>query len=120
MANLKTYLQKLFKMSGSQAMPDFSRKTSLVTHSNCNNLNYAVTANGYIQGRFKFTSETETKWACRLYANSQALVGSFNPGNIGTTYVDFLIPVEKGTLLTAHSEKANVNLDLIFIQLVGN
>ena len=120
MANLKTYLQKLFKMSGSQAMPDFSRKTSLVSHSNCNNLNYTVTANGYVQARFSYDNPNANQWSCRLYVDNQAIVGSYVPGVNGTSFINFLFPVKKGSVLTSYSERSDVKLDLTFIQLVGN
>ena len=117
---LKTYLQKLFRMSGSQAMPDFSRKNSIVSHSNCNNLNYTITANGYVQARFRFDDAAANQWSCRLYVDNQALVGSYVPGVNGTSFIDFLFPVKKGSILAAYSERTTVKLDLTFIQLVGN
>ena len=117
---LKTYLQKLFKMSGSQAMPDFSRKNTLVSHANCNNLHYTVVANGYVQARFKFVDTNANQWSCRLYVNNQSICGSYIPGINGTSFIDFFIPVEKGSVLTAYSERSTVGLDLTFIQLVGN
>ena len=120
MANLKTYLQKLFKMSGSQAMPDFSRKNALVSHSNCNDLNYTIIANGYVQARFRYDSPNANQWSCRLYVNSQSIVGAYVPGVNGTSFIDFLFPVEKGSVLTSYSERSDVKLDLTFIQLVGN
>lgn len=117
---LKTYLQKLFRMSGSQAMPDFSRKTGLVSHSNCNNLNYTITANGYVQARFRYDNSDTNRWSCRLYVNTQSIVGAYVPGANGTSFIDFLFPVEKGNVLTSYSERSDVKLDLTFIQLVGN
>ena len=114
---LKTYLQKLFKMSGSQAMPYPQVTVDLATHSNCNNLNYLITGNGYVQARFSYTGDQP--FDCRLYVNNIAIVGT-KCSSIGTTYVDFYFPVSKGTSITAYSNLSNVGVTLKWLELVGN
>lgn len=118
MDKLKTYLQKLFKMSGSQAMPYPQVAVDLTDHSNCNDLNYLVTGNGYVQVRFSYIGEQS--FDCRLYVNGIAIVGTKNPSVSGLTYVDFYFPVSKGTTITAYSNLTIVSCSLKWLNLVGN
>ena len=118
MANLKTYLQKLFKMSGSQAMPDFSRKAGIITVEDCRNLNYVATANGYIHARFILSASGD--WNPRLYVDSQVIFGIVVPASGAQQYIDFFFAVGKGAKVTAYSSHTNTQLALTFVQLVGN
>ena len=117
MNKFKAYIQALFNESGSQAMPYFQKTGQVDTVQDCNNLNYTIIYDGYVQIRFSCASNTN--WYCRVYADNRPVFGAISPIGAENQYVDFFFAVVKGTTITAFSNLTNVTARLSHVPLAG-